>query len=380
MPRKKVTTTVIEDPDSDNGMSGLVNQDIEPAIIHEETQEAKDIRTFCTNFGADGGSAMVYHQLPNGHTAYCGQFALDNLSEEIIQENFGAGKFIIRLKTENGKFAKTKTVWIDSKKLSTPLVQPVLPGALPDSNSHIDLLRAELATYRDMMMRMIERMGDSQNVRSSGPTSTFAEIAAAMQTLKGVVQEPQINPAGMISSFAEILKQGIEIGSRAVKGEGNSEGIMSTVKDILQNAGGIISSLRKPEAAVQIPQAQNEFQPALPATGLWGFNPQVITGLRQGIAYLKTKAALGKDPGLWVDVIVENLEDKHWASLCQVVEKPIEELKDLDPELLNLPYRPWFEKLFEGVRHAISERIDSAGTSDASDAPGDGSADARGNK
>lgn len=108
-----------------------------------------------------------------------------------------------------------------------------------------------------------------------------------------------------------------------------------------------------------------------------GLTPELYAQMMYGIGYLKTRCLLGKDPGLWIEMLMDNMDQEHYASIVGLVDKTIDEIAALtDPSIAKLPFRSWFERVFQGVKNAIAERDKSDG---ASDRPGSDDTDSPGN-
>jgi len=95
--------------------------------------------------------------------------------------------------------------------------------------------------------------------------------------------------------------------------------------------------------------------------------------LRGTIGYLKTKVS--KDPALWADMIVDNLEESHWRMILELLEVPYDEIADRigDPDLKREPYRSWFQKLLGELKNASQDSgaVDTGGETRDGRGPGD---------
>ena len=78
--------------------------------------------------------------------------------------------------------------------------------------------------------------------------------------------------------------------------------------------------------------------------------------LRRGVIYLKGKAASRSDPGLYAELILDGLTEGQWQPFVSLArEADVGKLAELagDPELLQSPYRQWFEALLAQVRAGL---------------------------
>jgi len=90
--------------------------------------------------------------------------------------------------------------------------------------------------------------------------------------------------------------------------------------------------------------------------------PDPMVQLRAGVGWLKSRA-LRSDPDLYVDFVLDNLDQAQWLDLAQIINLPEEERLKIDPDLGKEPYKTWFGKLFEGLAKEIKGRLEPEGES-----------------
>lgn len=235
-------------------------------------------------------------------------------------------------------------------------------------NLQMEMFRQELASNRQMMLSLIEKIGG----RGDGASSTFGEIAAAMSTLKDVIKPTERDPMNIVSTLADVLKKGIEIGASGGKSSG---GWGDIVKDVLHSLPAAMAAMKVPVNGGEA--AHSELSEG--KTNLLGIPNQLYIQLCAGIAYLKGRARLGKSVDLWVDTLLDNLDQPMYRQLAEMISvMPIEEIaKATDPDILNEPYRQWFQGLIDGVNYAIrADQHGDGGGSNSIDAPKDGTVNA----
>lgn len=345
---RKVTTTTIEEQADQNAIEAQDSLSQSTAEQIESNNLVEQMRAL----GNVGARCMLY-RADKFKTAMCfvGAVAPEIVSEEYIQEEYGEGRYQIRVIDSGGKFVVNRIVEIGPSKASQlaqakPAVSPPSVGD-PLMQARLESMIQEQATNREMMLRLIDKIG-----AHDGQQSTLTEFASVITTVQALMPKAT-TAADAIKEAVGIFREGMKLGA---SGGGGEKSWMETIKDVLGSLPELIAGA-KTMNAMQQPQTV-AIEPGLNPPGELLENQQTEM-LRQGIAYLKLKARQGKDPGLWIDVIADNLDDPQWVSLASELDKPFEEIAKIDAELLTPLYRPWFVKLFAGVRDALHERVSS---------------------
>lgn len=361
-PRKVVTTTIEEQTD---GQAPIEAED----LLSQQTAEQVETTNLVEQMKALGnvGARCMLYRADKFKSAMCfvGAVTPEILSEEYIQEEYGEGRYQIRVIDAGGKFIVHKTVEIGPPRSaqSTQAKVAVLPPVVGDPlmQARLESMMQEQVTNREMMLRLIDKIG-----AHDGQQSTLTEFASVITTVQALMPKAT-TAADAIKEAVGIFREGMKLGA---SGGGAEKGWMETIKDVLGSLPELIAGA-KTMSAIQQPQTV-AIEPGLNPPGDSPENQQTEM-LRQGIAYLKLKARQGKDPGLWIDVIADNLDDPQWLPLAAKLDLPFEEIARIDAELLTPLYRPWFVKLFAGVRDALHERVSfgDGQTGNIPDASGD---------
>jgi hypothetical protein len=267
-------------------------------------------------------------------------------TEEYIQSEYGEGKYVVKLHDIDGSYIASKRL-----NIGPPPARQVLQAqadlqrpAEILGNTQLELLRAELAANRELLARLIDKVG----MNHGSSVSELTEVLRIAQTMNPVKE-----PGAVLSQLVDVFKAGLNLGA---SGGAPEKSWTDTVKNVLDSIPEVISMLKPPGVPGAEPGKNLvETAPAQPAPA-----DARLAMLRNGIAYLKSKARAGKDPGLWIDFVVDNLDEPQWADMATYLEKPFDEIAQaLDPEIMLPIYRPWFEQLFRGLSHAIRERVDT---------------------
>lgn len=366
MPKKVKTITEEE--------SIVTDPEVQPEITVESAAEIQppndDLQTFLDQYGAEEPQIKIYKFSPSGKLVYCNDATLENASESYIQANWGEGAYRIWLLDQKSKYLASKKIYIGKppggeRENPAPLNMDPGPfisqGADSGLQMQIEMLRQQMTLNQELVKTLIEKISDGRNGGGD-----LVELARALTLVKEMAAPPPApTPAAMISELVGILKTGIELGASGAAGE--PKGWMGTVKEIASVIPDVLRSL---------PAAARGMGPVADSAPVPPPDPQaqLRAMLAQGVGFLKSKCQKGSDPGLYVDIAMDNVDQPPWSNLIGLVDKPFEEVATmLDPELLNPFYRPWFEQLFNGLKDEIRNRTAPAGAGDdGADAKPDG--------
>lgn len=326
----------------------------EPIVddAEEEVPPEDDIGTFVRNVGGDAASVKVYRIEGSRMRVVASDVPPAMCTEGWLQLEHGEGTYQVRLVDSQGNYIKSKQIYVGPPGISQQLeiarkraeLKKISNGeVMPSSNGNnelqLQLLREELNSQRQIMVELIRALA-VKNESAQPSATSVSELAQVLQ-----LGREMSNPASQLGEIINVFKQGLEIGASG--GVPEKPMWMTVVEEIGKVLPAIVKPAVKPSdipaasAAEQIPvQAGEDMSKVL---------------LRQGIAYLKGRAERGTDPGLWVDVIVQNLDEPQWKPFVALLEKPYEEIASIDPDLSRPPYQQFFRAIYDGVKQALSE-------------------------
>lgn len=352
MPRQKTVTTVETIPPEEIAAENIP-ADSKPQFEEDENS----IPAFLKRIGNDA-IIKIFRKEFTGKIVFCGEVSPEYFSEAYIQKYHGAGDYSIKAML-GGRYVIGGSRQISiapaiNQEVNDPdplptVMPPVFNSPSVDpSTLQMEMIREEMRMQRDLMMKIIEKS-------SSAPAIDLPNIIASLANVARMFTPPAItpvNPLANVESVMNLISKGIEIGQTGSV-EPKKEGVMGYIKDLAPVIGEVIGNLLPARAnggggsaTVQsVPSRQVSEAPEI---------AQSRAMLAAGIAYLKRKALSGADVGLYIDFIGDNMSDPQWTPLVQMIHKPYDEVAGaLDPELSQMPYRPWFESLFNGVRELI---------------------------
>lgn len=330
MPQRKTKTIVEETEDT---------QPPGPAESPEEIQIKEDIENFTSALGPEVNKCSVYRlDIKTGKYAYCGALPISNATPGALQETYGAGDFMIRMLDAKGRFLAGKSVVVEAPPAGAG---PALALASPIPG-HFEMLQSQLARQQELIIHLIDS-------RKSEPAKNdLVEVIEAVGTLRALAQ-----PQNQMKELMTALTEGLKLGMSNNGGSG-SEDKLSGFLRVVEKFGEMLPRVmgRSAPAAPDPPPGPGMNPPA-PAPGP-DRAQQSLEQLRGVIGYLKTK--ISKDPDLWAEWIADNLEEAHWSTVAQLIEKPYDEISRSigDPDLDREPFKSWFMDLIEALRERLS--------------------------
>lgn len=328
MPRKKKVTTVTEEiPDA------IETQASEVFDIGEEDALARVLE----GFGHDAKIKIKVSRVTPKGPSYC--FSTDGeIDEDYIQAECGGGSYLCRIFIDG---ALKKTVPLNIEDRASLSTKPQATTAASMENIQLQMMREHNA----MMLRLLEK-----SLGGGGNATPVGELTEAMKNVH------QMTGGNSQKSEMDTFIKGFEM---ALKINGNNGGgtdwkseLLDVARDVLKPIAPVVAQhFLKSGAPEQQPmqQQQPQQQQQLQLT-----DDQIRQQLALGIAYLKPKARKGSDPGLWIDLVVENAEE-YGPFIHFVLTQDFGEFVKIDAEIANEPLATWFKHFYDGLRSAFTE-------------------------
>jgi hypothetical protein len=345
-------------------------------MLPDDAEE--DLYTFLEEVGPNISTVDIFRLNKDGSRPHVDRVTLDTVKEDVYGylRALGAAKYLLQFKSADRMIRKTKVIEVAAGV--TPNGVSATPAGAFD---HVGFLREQMAQQQTLLLALISNMGKG----SAMPDLSF---------LANVLKAPDLTPITTLMA-AMIGKKddggGLALATSIVKLSrdlnppgGHDDSWLSVIKDV---GGKVVDNIgvafRQPGQPAALLPAGNQPPPppiqtqAAPA-GQPGGNPIVTREnfaqyLGQALVYLKTKAAAGKDVETIADFILENSEEPQWTAVLGVIEQgaTFENLLQFDPEIGQAPVlRAWFQKLYDELRDAIFNPVDSAGKGRNPDNPG----------
>lgn len=279
--------------------------------------------------GGTGVKLKLSRVMPSGQSEYLQTYPnalaqVSQVDEEFIQRTFGGGSYTLRF-FRDGQLVHVYTFTVAADPAASAL-------NITNGRPAVDPVTQMLLEDRKIMMQaLFDRKSESTPV---------GELAQAASILTQNKQEPV-----PWEKLFDVFMKGIEMGR---SGDAPSEGgWLGFAKDTLKQVA--------PAVLPHIAGMLGSGGSAVPAQNP-GVPPEAVKMLQMGINYLKKKALAGKDPGFYVDFVLENRDEEIYANLIGLVcSSEFAQIAALDPQIGQEPYHAFFVGLYNGIRTAIAE-------------------------
>ena len=338
MSRKKVITT-----------RQIVDADEEPeereinSAIKDDPGEASYTQFVSRFSGAQGCRVKLYRQTPRGRP-FCYSGTPEEITEESIREFHAKQPYA----NEEGTYILAVEVNGEPRSSFPIMIAPQVgtPGATPEPSGGM----AEI-------VRLLQAQNDRLEARLAqqdrAPMSEMFDCMLKLDQLRG---------GGKSELPIDAIMKAVEIGKSlnpSAADDWNSL-LISTLKDNGPMLMGLLTNLLKPGPTKTIPAALPE-QPIQPQEEQP--MPEQTEEERMQIVYkatidfLKKKAEKASDPGLYVDMIVDNREEPIYARLIhRIVNEDFSAFIALDPDLGREPYNGFFRFIYDRIQHVFKPK------------------------
>lgn len=334
---KKTVITKEELDDKDTQTAAEENADDMP------TPDEIELAEYFDSIGSTANKIKVYKWV-EGERAYCGASEPSQMSEEFILKRWGGGKYALQA-LNNGRFVPggNRTISLYQPEDAAPL-QPHVDGGASDQ---ITLLREQLQRQSEQMTSILTAIVTNR-AEQTQETTSIKDLAAALRDLNDM-QPKQAAPGEMMKPLLELMGKTMELAKDSATGDDNKMGWLKFAEQVLEKVPGMLEKV----APVIAARSGGNGDPRAAAAAM----------LQQGIGFLKEKALKHRDPGLYVDMILDNIEDPRYRPLLGVINQPFENFLRLDPELSTEPYKTFFESVYNGLIEGIkdAQNEDTAG-------------------
>ena len=362
----------------------------------EQTPAEKDHELVVNNWLADMGGDMNaaisvyrYDEKTNkpSFVDSLGAQEMDGVTLfKMLKEEYGGGKFRIQLR-EQGRIVKTQTLQIEpppksaqvaaSNSMGTNDLPALIRELKADNGSNetsliMQAMQQQNQQFQTMMVEMVKAMGANNNNQPAAPSMT--EVIAAVAGLKEM-STPDKQP-----DATELILKGVELAT-ALKGDNEGgENMYTLLNNAVKGLGGAISDAAKvmphqiqPQLQPQQTQTQpmqvtndDTARPREPISGgdqpppqinLQSENeiPEQLQPFEPYVNQLVQYAAMGKDPELYAEIIIDQLGDEY-ADAWVGKREGREMLLGIFTQ--TQPYAQWFEtvgQIITEILHGIEE-------------------------
>jgi hypothetical protein len=328
-----------------------VEGDPEERILPESDPAEETYAAFMAKWGREGAKVRVYRVTPQGK-----QYCFLGTPEEIDPESLRMFHAKQSYSHETGSYLIEVEVNGEVRSPFPILIAPQTNAPGVPEASRNDSAMTEMFRMLQAQNERLEKQLASQNRE---PIGSLADALLKIDQLRG-------------GSKAEVpvdtLLKAIQLG-KEMGGGGETDWTMKlldVLKDSMPALQGIVGSLAK-----RIAPTDNNGGGDVPVV-----NDDLM--LKQGLIYLKKKALAGSDPGLYVDIIVDNREEQLYEKLIRrILETDFSAFAAIDADISRPEYESFFRAIYNGVRSVFIQpsdvEVDSVRQAgDDNHAPGDG--------
>lgn len=347
--RKPARTPLViehdDDDDDDEGTELETGLDVDEDAAHQEADVLAELR----GLGADNEHRFTVSRIsskPGEQQGYCATYNAGDLSLDNIRDQFGGGKYRIRVTDSAGKYVTMRTVEIVS--LPKPTAAPAQQqAASPDLQGMVTALAAALKPQgggmdiQALMLAMMNNQAEMLKAIATGRPQESLKLTDILTLMNAS------NKGGGASDAVATLLQGVKLGKEFAGGETGmldvareGLGVLSTLITREQDTTATPAQLAAPartsagNGAASTPKPNNAGDPMF----------QKLQWLRAQIAGLVNQAARGKDPELYAEVLIDNLPGFFTADeIMAKLQEPnaVEQLAMLDGRVRQ--HAEWFE-------------------------------------
>lgn len=334
---KRTRTTIIRDnPDEDIEERG----NLAAREIEQDSEEQAYSEFMTKNRGVEGCRVRIRRQTPQGR-----QFCISEPPEAIesIEEYLAAYHAKQIWCTEEGVYFVSVDVHGETRSAFCIRIAPMLNTPAVSGGMAV---APDVRILQEQIRRLEERLMHSEKP----PMLEMVDGLAKLDQLRG----------GANNGFnLESVVKCIEIGSRMNGGGGSDGGWEGLARDLLKdNAPAIIGLLQMGAAKLKsmnkpMEQARPQAEPVKVEETMEPSEQEKVI-LQQAIGFLKKKALSQSDPGLYVDLIVDNREDPLYARLIsKIVESDFPAFAAIDSDIEKPEYRNFFSFIHDRIRRVF---------------------------
>lgn len=380
------------------------NTELTTAQVEQDDDPEADAFAELRGLGGDGEYKYTVSRVssePGRKPGYCRTYSLGDLSLDAIRDEFGGGKYRVRVTDQQGKYRGMST--FDIVDLPKPAgAANAAPAPTPQPGADLQGLAAILSAVKPAS-------------GESGLTSVLAAMIASQGEMMKAIANRQPDKGPSITEILAIINasnkkddggsldtllKGIELGKSLAGGGGDDDGMIGVARQGLELITPLLSqNAQNPPARPAAPARQlappipnaTERAPVVPIPNATEVAPvaplaqggnvkvlQQIEWIRKQVAVLVHHAARGKDPELYAEVLLDNLPP--FITPGEIMEHigaadAVAKLAKLDERVNH--YAQWFEEFRAAVVDFLQpddEQDDLPGGAEL-DAPGEGGGD-----
>lgn len=331
----KQTTTITKETTEDDETQQTGQDEME-----EVPPDEIELAEFLGGLPGSGIKLKIY-KFVDGNAAYVFSSEPGVLTEELImQKGGGGGKYQVTA-FKGGRFIRggSKIFYL----YTPPEITQKSPGNDAGNNPEISALREMIQNQNQLILGLIQGM---QN-QAPREQSSVTELASALREL-AALQPKQPDVMSLLNPMTTLFTKTMELAKDATGGDDSKMSWLKLIKEGMNMLPGMIQ---------QLAPAANAGKTTINAPiNAEAAQQQALAMLHKGLDYLKDKALKNADVGLYVDLVMDNIDNPMYRPFLVILNHPFEEIFQVDPELEKQPYRDWFQSLYNALKENLVDQ------------------------
>ena len=368
----------------------------QPEAIEDELQiqgpmetdepDENDALSELRGLGVDGEYKFTVSRVarkPGEQSGYCATYQAGDLSLDAIRDQFGGGKYKVRVTDSAGRYVANRTLEImDVPKKDAPAVaaaQPFVMPQGPDMQGIAALLQAvkpgadASSSIMPLILAMMESQGKMFAAMMNRPQPESMKPMELIALMKATQTESKSDPVALLlqglelgkslaggedTSFMGVAKTGLEALMPLIQQQANQQPAAAPAPVRRIPAPPVVSSLQPPDKALAA--AHGTTEPAAPVQETANVDIiRKVQWIRSQTAALVAQAARGKDPALYAEVMLDNLPP--FITADEVFERfnapdAVAQLAQVDSRVTQ--FAEWFERFRGEVLGMLTDEDD----------------------
>ena len=325
MPRAPKPPTTL-DPEAPPSLALLPEEDV-----------GDDLWRALAELGEQSEKILLHRRYPNGRYGFVTEFSPPEFSLMRVRDEHGGGDYIAQfVDTKNRMVGKTPFT-IDVKP-EAPKPEPV---AVASGNGHTGF--EGIKEILDRQTELIKALAERQ-VPDKDPMDLALKLVEIVTAARGEQTHP-------FAEMAELFKTGVEIG-RGAEGGGDSywpvvEKFAPAIGKVLEAATARENAARGQPRRLPGPSPTPATTPEAPVV-LEG--PAWLIHLQPHLPVILSWARAGKDPALYAEVILDNLDPGAEMEVATAAKAPDFVEKTVAALPMFKPYSTWATQVLEEMK------------------------------
>lgn len=341
---RRTVTTVEEDQDLSQAGHGAQRDD---------TQEMPDdVIAVLEELGDQVGSIVLMRYTAAGALEYIATIAVESFSLQFVQEWFGGGRYLARLKAPHGSYVRAKTFHVAGRSKDPDHYRATVESTISTDGESTDRIGRLEALVEQLVSG---RAANGGNPLELATGMAQAMMGAATQMAKLMQSPTATNPTEHIGMVRELMGLAREMASDS----GPDEGYSGVIKEV---GIPLLRQIQQMGAQERIQSGQSGQQPAaLPETSLvpedrW---PTWVRRVSEWVPQLAWMAERNKRPDMYAEMLLDNIDHDTTELLVGQLARGSGLLEDLMRYFPSLrPHSDYLTKFFGEVGLLLAQTDD----------------------